>query len=503
MTEEMIAAQTGNSRVFLIENRARVDHKPSYESFMRAQAPSKGFGDVTKIEAPDPLNYGKFREIGRIRGEDERASITLEGRYAADLRSTMLRLANKGCAVDIQVHFGVCDPPDQFNTFLKDLILEDALIVNWEADDLGALGSADQAVVNERIEVSAKLIYDIIPLGFGEKAEDIMTNEGIDVVICDDISCGDCTNESDGCQRVYILTKAAGGSPSTPADIVYSIDGGLNWYAHDIDTLAAAEEPNALACVGDYLVVVSTASLSQHYALKEDFKAGVGDPAFTEVATGYVAGKGPRDIFSLGTKAWVVGAGGYVYLLEDATAGVTVQDAGAATVDNLNAIDALSSSFAVAVGNSGTVIYTKNGTTWQAATVRPTGAGVHLNTVLVKSKNEWLVGSAAGRLYYTLDAGESWTEKAFPGSGSGVVQELKKASDSIFYMSHTTSAPKGRLLASFNGGYDWIVLPQDSGVIQDSDRYTAIAACVSDPHLLVATGLDGGGSDGIVIVGEM
>jgi len=501
--QDFIAAQSGFSRVFLIENRARPDHAHSFEGFMRAQAPSKGYGDVTKIETPDPDNYGKFREVGRIRGEEERASITLEGRYAADLRSAMLRLANKGCALDVQVHFGVCDPPSQFDAFLKALILEDALIVNWEADDLGALGSGDQAVVNERIEVSAKLIYDVVPLKFAEKAEDVLTNEGIDVVICDDISCGDCTEESDGCQRIYVLTKAAGGSPGTAADIAYSLNGGQTWYAHDVDTLGAAEEPNALGCVGVYIVVVSVTSLSLHYAPKEDFKAGTGDPAFTEVATGFVVGKGPQDIWSLGNLAFVVGKGGYVYLLEDPTAGVTVLDAGVATVDDLNAIHALSARFAVAVGNNGAVVFTENGVTWQAATVRPTGVGVHLKTVRAKSHKEWWVGTSNGRLYYTLDGGASWTEKAFPHSGVGVVRELEMASDTIFYMTHDTAAPKGELLASWNGGYSWTLLPQTSAVLVDADRFTAIAACKADPHLLVAVGLDGAGSDGIVVVGDM
>jgi hypothetical protein len=38
-------AQTGNSRVFIIEGRARADHRPDYQSSVKAGSPSQGFGD--------------------------------------------------------------------------------------------------------------------------------------------------------------------------------------------------------------------------------------------------------------------------------------------------------------------------------------------------------------------------------------------------------------------------------------------------------------------------
>ena len=52
MSEELgyIVAQTGFSRVFLIEGRARPDHAPTYESCLMAGSPSVSFGDVERIE---------------------------------------------------------------------------------------------------------------------------------------------------------------------------------------------------------------------------------------------------------------------------------------------------------------------------------------------------------------------------------------------------------------------------------------------------------------------
>jgi photosystem II stability/assembly factor-like uncharacterized protein len=236
-----------------------------------------------------------------------------------------------------------------------------------------------------------------------------------------------------------------------------------------------------------------------HYALLADDIPTV-DPEFTEVAVGFVAGGEPNDIWSVGTKAWIVGDLGYVYVLTDPTAGVTVQDAGVTVGANLNAVHALNKNFAVAVGDAGVVIYTDNGETWAETPTNPVGAAVSLTSVWVKSKTEWWVTADDGNLYYTLDGGEVWALKAFVGDGAGTAEEIVFATDSIAYLSHTTAAPIGRILASFDGGNSWIVLPQQPGLIPANLQLNALAACRADPKLLVAVGL-AAAADGIIVVG--
>lgn len=489
-------AKTGNSRVFLIDGRARGDHKPSYESTMRMGSPSQGFGDIERIENPDPDRYGEFIEVDEVRGATERATTSLEGRYARELASDLLEIARRKCAVDIQLHFGECQDPNDFNTFDKALVFENASITTWSAEDLGALTSGDNTVINESVDISAKDMYEILAMGYGEKASSIVTNEVVDVTLCDVVSCGECEDVSDGCYKVYAVTKAAGGSPSTPADVVFSIDKGTNWYAHDVDSLGAAEEPTGIACIGSYIVVISNDSVSQHYALKSEFD-GVQDPTFTEVATGYVGA--PNAIHSLGSMAFVVGDSGYIYKCDDGTAGVTVLDAGSATANNLNDVHAISSEIAVAVGELGTVVYTTNQTTWTTATA-PEAAT--LNAVLVKSSLEWWVGTATGNLYYTLDSGTTWTLKAFSGSGSGVVHDIAISTDSVMWLAHATTTPAGRILRSYDGGYSWQIAPEGASTLPANDRVNALVGCKYDPNFVVGVGLADDGSDGYIVVGS-
>lgn len=508
MSEELgyNVAQTGFSRVFLIEGRARPDHAPDYESCLMAGSPSQSFGDVTRIECPDPDEYNAYVEVGRIVGAIERGALPLTGRYASDLASALLRIAKSRCAADIQVHLGACTDPRVFNEFTKNVIFEDAQLTNWSATDLGALGSDGAAHVDESTDISFGEFYEVLQLTFSKKGESTVTNPVIDVVICDTASCGDCDEESDGCEHVYALSKAASGSPGTAADVLYSVDKGQTWASDNINSMTPSEEPNALACLGLYVVVVSEDTESQHYKLKSLIDAGTA-LNWTEVATGYVAGNGPLDIWSVGNYAFIAAENGYVYGTEDATGGVSVLDAGVATTNNLNAVHALSDKFAVLVGDSDTIIYTLDGTTFQAATA--TGGGGNLKAVWCKNRTNWFVGDDAGGLYWTLDGGVTWTQQgaggsvALPGANWTDINDISFASKSVGYISaEKDGTPRGYMLRTFDGGHSWVVLPEGVQSLPLTDAIYAHAACTEDVNFVVGVGLADDGTDGVIVVGQ-
>jgi photosystem II stability/assembly factor-like uncharacterized protein len=496
-------AKTGSTRVFLIEGRARPDHKPAYQSAMKAGSPSQDFGDIEKIEVPSSTEYGKYVEVGSIRGAVDRVTITLTGRYASDLKSEVLRLARAGCAIDVQINLGACTDPSDYNTYTKKIIIESAFLTNWGSEDLGALGSDEQAKVDESVDVSGREIYELLPPSWAEQGGDVVVNELVDVTLCDTPSCGDCETESDGCKKFFALSKAAGGSPATSPDVVFSLDTGVTWQSHDIDSITGGEEPDELDCLGAYLVIVSEETGSVHYVLLSEFD-GATDPDFVEIATGVVTGGEPRAIDATpdGQVAFVAGAAGYIYSTEDPTAGLTVRDAGTANTDNYNTIAALSSTFGVAVGDSGAIAKTTNGTTWTDVTTSPVGAGIHLNTVALRSESVWFIGAANGNYYYTTDGGATWTTGAFPGSGAGTVLHIELAGESVVYLAHQTAATLGRILRSTNGGYDWTVQPDGVGSLALNDKVNAISACASNPDIAVGVGLADNASDGFVVVGS-
>lgn len=500
MSATMNPLKRGSSRVFTIEGRARGDHVPVFRSCLRAGGMDRGYGDVTDIECPSPDAYGDYVIIGEIQGAKARATSDLLGHYALDEESYLQRLAERRCSLDYQVHYGECTDPSDFNTFKKAKIYENVRITNYSTDEEGSLASGDEAVVDETAAVSAREVYEVLPLSFVERGGAAVVNPIVDVVICDTPSCGDCEAESDGCEKIYAVDDGSTGSPGTAPDVVYSVDKGVNWAAEDVDSLAAAEPATAIACISIYVVVSSNVDGGLHY--KQKTLIGDGATNWTRIATGIAVGGEPNDMWGVGSYLFVVGDGGYVYGTDDITAGVTVLDAGIATTDILYAVHALNDQFAVAVGASDTIIFTQTQNTWGAATA--TGGGGDLLCVWAKNENEWWVGDDNGDVWYTLDQGVTWTEKVLPGTGWTAINDIQFPKDSVGYIvGEKSGTPRGYGLQSFDGGYSWILLPQlTTGSMPNSDSLDALATCSEDANFVVMVGLGDDALDGIIIIGQ-
>lgn len=494
---------SGQSRIFLLKGQAGPSVKPSYESCMMGGSPTQSFGDVTKIECPDPNRSGRWIDIGEYRGTTERPTIDITGRYARDLKSTLLSLAKQGCALDLAITLGgECKDMSIYDAgWDKIVYMSASILTNWSTDnDLGALGSDNQNVVNETVPVSARSMFEILPLSLVERAGSIITNELVDGVAIDGLQCPGCGVPGEGKILFYFVTVAAGGSPSTAADVVYSLDSGATWAVSEVDSLATSEDGSGIAKIGQYMAVISNASASLHYVLQSELNA-TGDETWAEVATGFVATGEPNDIWSVGNKAFIVGDGGYIYSTEDPSAGVTALDEGSAVSDDLNAVHAINNDFAIAVGNAGAILKTEDGVQWQSL-ARFVGASINLTCCWMLTKEIWYVGGNNGVLYYTENAGVTWSTKAFPGSGSGVVRDIAFSTRNVGYLSHDTATPAGRVLRTISGGNSWYVLPEGASSIPANDRITALAVPEDEANLFGGGGLGDNASDGFLVVGS-
>ena len=70
MSNIYVPAQTGKSRVFIIQNRARADHDLLYASHAKLTGVSRTHGEITAVEIPDPDNYNQYLEVDEISGKD-------------------------------------------------------------------------------------------------------------------------------------------------------------------------------------------------------------------------------------------------------------------------------------------------------------------------------------------------------------------------------------------------------------------------------------------------
>jgi len=429
-------------------------------------------------------------------GAASKPTMDLTARYTRATLSDLIRLADRECEHDFQVHIGECgDLQDFIGGWEKILVMEHARISSHNIDELGALSSDERAAVNETISIQGVRRYELKTLAFVEICELAVIQEVIAAKFCDLKACGECGEISDGCQKLFGLVLSVGGSPGLGAQVVYSADAGAVCGSTPIVTLPANQDPNDLACMGSFIVVVSEDSESHHYADRDDILLGV--EVWAQQGNGYVAGNGPRCIWCLKWGyTWIGGLNGYVYSLDNPANPVVVQDAGAATFEDLNDCHAFDEENVLMVGNNNAVIHTTDGLTW-GAVVGPE-LGTALNCCWMRSKTEWWVGSATGHLYFTLNSGLTWAEKLFPGSGAGQVRDIVFDTVQVGYIAHDTAAVAGRILRTIDGGYQWYVLPEGIGNIPANDRIVSLAVC-GDPNLVVGGGLADNATDGIMV----
>jgi photosystem II stability/assembly factor-like uncharacterized protein len=436
--------------------------------------------------------YGQYEEVGFYQGETERPTIPVIGRYSLNTLSKLLEIGRNNLEADVQVHFGTCGVPSNFDYgYTKVLVAEAVREVNWSADEMGDFSDADQAEVTETGEFSAKWLYEIVPLRPARKADTLITNEILAVHLWDHVAC-----EEDAClpvQKWFAVTKAEGGSVGTTADCIYSLDKGAAFGASDIDGLGL-NDPSDIDHLGEYLVVPSNGAAGHCYLAVSEIDTGGGE-TWPLVTDGYVAGGEPNAIASSGNVAWIVGDTGYVYKLTDATLGPTAIDEGGTTTQDLNCVDMYSDNFVVAGGNNGIVMYTSNG---QDFTVVNAPSADNVVSIAVKNKLEWFAGTDGGDIYATYDAGTTWELKV---SGYTSIPAISICTDSEIFATATHSTG-GRILKSISSGWSWVVVPTGTGSIPENDRLNDIDSYWRDPNLALAGGLAGDGSDGILIAAQ-
>lgn len=493
---ERQAFQNSLSRVWFQEGGPGSTREVSYHGNWKAGAVSWDRGDRTVIREPDPSAYGKFIRAGSFRGAPGDPELPITARYSMQ-RSRLLKAARADCEHALHVHMGQCLNPQDFHRgWEKVLILEGAVITSYGTEDLGAMDPGENAAVNEDVPFVGTDFYEVVPLTFAEQAAGVVLREVRDVYVCDAQQCGACGVASDGCQ-VVLAIQPGDGAAVLPS-VIYTTDGGATWASIPISTSTFAESVDAIVCVGDYTVVLSSSADRLHYALTSEIVAGAA--TWTAVTTGFVATNGPTNVSSLGaTDNWIAGQGGYIYRSDDLLSGVEVSDAGGATVEDLNDIHAYDSNNVVAVGVANAVVRTSNGGISWESIVGP-AATITLNSVWMLGPDEWLVGTADGRLFATINAGATWVEKAFPGSGGGAVRDIVFVTPSVGYMAHNIAGPAGRILRTINGGYSWYVMPEKTGAIPANDYVAQLAVC-GDANIVYGGGLAANGTDGFLVKG--
>lgn len=482
-------ARNDLARAFIFERGVfRCNALGEFVSCLAVDALAQDRGDVTSVECPSPTRYGEFIEIASLPGELSRLTTTLTGRMSRTEVSTFYQLFIGGCNFDLHLHFGLCQQPDAFNQFDKALIFENVSVTAFSTEPLIALQSADRAVINESIDISVGNFYEVVNLNYGLRGQNVTVDTAvISVNICDSKSCGgDCEDSSSGCEKIFAAT--------TDYNVYVSADGGATWATVVVDaTPPVGGVVVDAACFRNQYVLIDDQD-NFYFAEKSDLLESPGTATFGTSLIG-LGTDAAAAIDAIAEYGIVVGEAGNVAMFTSPESGATIVDAGFATVQNLNAVH-VTDEVSIAGGAAGVVLYSTDGELWFAASVVNAGANA-ITAVLAKSRQNWIVGTANGKLWCTDNGGRTWALVSYPGSGTNTaeINDLAKATGHVLYM-----VTDDKLFRTIDGGASWITEPNSTQNFPTNVEQNSVSVCSADPNYVI-TGGEAAGLVGVLILG--
>lgn len=496
MSENLAILLSGDVRAFIQTDGVNPASPFKYFGRLQVDSPSQSIPDPDPVYLPSSDQHNKWDIVDRVPKAQELGSTDWTQKADRYLRDDWWEIRRKGCLFNIKIITGRCSNPSDPTQWDGILYLRDVLLTG----DFGYDGSFNTLAGGDNAELMIKGSFSftefgpIYPLRFSEQASATILSEVLDGVFHDNVSCGDCGPVSDGRAKSYFLTLANSGSPGLSSQIVFSLDDESTWAAMDIPTLGGLSG-SKVAVVGTKLVVISEDDDAHHFIELTDIAAGTIN--WSKVATGYVASAGPRAIWvKNAAESYIAGAGGYLYFMADPSVAVSPITDGSVTAQDQNDIDG-NGSIIVSVGNSNTVLVSTDGGVSFNLVIGP-AVGVNLNAVQIVDTYVWWVGTADGRLFYSLDQGGSWTQKSI-GSTVNIIYDIKFVDHVVGYIvTGTTGGPK--VYRSLDSGYSWQNTAPTLQGLPTAERFNF--ACVSGYNKVAVGGRVSAGGDGILAVAE-
>lgn len=491
MATDINISKASEWRVFIQENGSSPANPYLYVGPFEVGGLTEDLGASTPIYAPSSEQRSAWDIVGTTRGAPALGTTDFTQLASRFLDDFLWNWRKTRCKWNVILQNGDCGRPDDLDDFDAKLILRGVELTAF--NPLGVLNpiSGDNEAQNQNTGSWSISHFDRArKLVWGEVLDTTILAEVLDVVINDHEQCGECGTPSDGCQTVYFLEAANSGSPGLSSQVTVTKNGGSSGVTVDIPTLGGVSA-KAFAVVGSYLVVISEAIDAHHWILISDLEAGT--PNWAEVTSGYVAGHSPRCIYSKSAAETLIGAqDGYIYKLSNPTGAVTVVTDGGVTTENINAINGYGQTV-VAVGDNNAILLSNDvGATWSLVTGPQ--AAVAINTVDVINKRLWVIGYANGRVYYTLNAGDTWTQKVIAADVT-VINHIEFF-DEIVGIVACQAGVSARTYITRDNGNTWHQSPYIKS-LPTSERINKAVFC--DYNTIYAGGRVSAGGDGIAL----
>jgi hypothetical protein len=415
-------------------------------------------GDETPVYCPSLEEVGAFVVSGAVQGEAGFTTYSLDRPLRSVLNTLITELCR--CRWHGRINWNtIGNPPDIPADYIVGLHLHNSRATTRGIPTPAIIAPGDNERVNTTADINAYngvMIYPLTSTRIAQTEVSAINGVAFDLSAGCYTDIGEAGGDYPG-KDGYYTTDHTATSPAVSADIWHTTEYGAEgeWTVCTTDPFGAAEDAGAVVTRGGRVIVArltSDAGNPAEIAYSDDY--GV---TWTNVNVGSVNGQVVNDMTWLDwTHLWACTTGGYVYFSDDAGETWTAQTSGGVTAQDLNGIDAVDRQNVWAVGDAGAIIRTTTGSAWALVT-GPAGVADAFTTVLMRNTSRVFIGSDAGRVYRTNDAGQSaagWETKGTPNWSGGAVVKITADPSLRYFMlvAGNTSAPVGEVYRSEDGG---------------------------------------------------
>jgi photosystem II stability/assembly factor-like uncharacterized protein len=412
---------------------------------------------------------GGWSSVARSQGSPGDVTGTIEA-WLGKTQSWLQLIAERRCPFAVYIHHTDCERDDIFLNYDHGELLQDTIITSRSKGALvktTAVGEEDSSPSTMSFDVNASHpINEYWPLV--EFYRSIAEDEALrDIAFCNEPRCiGACGAAEEICTDGVIVADAATG---LTAEIWFTVDGGATWTPSATDPFIADMDVNSVVCFqigrGVMRTLVQRGTTSGANLTEISYSDDSGGTWTNVDVTGTTAGSfgvHSGGLFALDHRhIWCGNDQGEICFSDDA--GATWTDQGAPGTDDIYYIHFADSSYGFAVGDAQASLYTNDGGDHWTATA--TAAGDLATDVLtcvatLDSMRAWVgVSTAAGEgeLWYTNDAGATWTERTLPLAATDIGDVMFIDS----YCGYATGIYNDGaddypvIYRTFNGGMDW------------------------------------------------
>lgn len=429
-------------------------------------------GDLELIYCPDESGPNRFKVVASVQG----AAGAITTSITTDITDDIDELERAKCPFTLFAHLSKNGRKDLFTNFDRTYIFTNTRITSRGIAALVARTPDDNARAEQSFDLSAESLLRLKEPEIARQSGLAEVNAINDISFCNAEQCR--TDEEVAQTSCLIGFAVADPTGSATANVLYTSNGGT-WAATATDPFIVDAVAIAVECfdfgrdVTRVIVAAGTAGVGPAQIAYSDDNG----TTWTAVSVGAVAAKffnSPRALFALDrNNIWAALTNGYIYHSPDGGLTWVLQEAGNISTTAWNAIRFTDNFVGWAAGVGNEIARTiDGGVTWSAITGPAGKAAVAINVIEPLDRNRAWIGYADGSLYYTHDAGLTWAQRSFSGSGVGQVKDIRFFNDSLGYMVTNNASPVGRAHWTIDGGYTWQVLGVNTNV-----GYNALFVC--------------------------